>query len=231
MTNENYINIQGWMINELNLKGNELVIYAIIYGFTQDGESEYHGSMRYISEALKITKGSVHDCIQKLLGKELIEVSTENSITGNRYKAVQKMNAPVQKMNAPVQKSVRTRSKIGTNNNNTNNNNTNKLEREKKEKTPSQIKAEKERIANAKKLAFEKSENYLRSIPPEDYQALMERYIIEKSQIDSKAEDIILWKGRTGKLVKHHKLTLLTWIKKDFQERKEKIQTSLKPNF
>ena len=30
---ENFIMIQGWMVNMLNLKGNELLVYAIIYGF------------------------------------------------------------------------------------------------------------------------------------------------------------------------------------------------------
>ena len=34
--NENYLVIQGWMITELKLKGNELLIYAIIYGFSQN---------------------------------------------------------------------------------------------------------------------------------------------------------------------------------------------------
>lgn len=133
MKNENYINVQGWMINDMELKGNELLIYAIIYGFTQDGESEYHGSMRYIAEALKITKGSVHSCMEKLLKKSLIEISTMDHKNGNKYRtcAVQKMNAkkvsrskigtqPVQKMNA-------TRSKIGTNNNNTNNKTNNNI--------------------------------------------------------------------------------------------------------
>lgn len=33
--NENYLVIQGWMITELKLKGNELLIYAIIYGFSR----------------------------------------------------------------------------------------------------------------------------------------------------------------------------------------------------
>ena len=32
---ENYITIQGWMVTELKLKGNELLIYALIFGFTQ----------------------------------------------------------------------------------------------------------------------------------------------------------------------------------------------------
>ena len=34
---DNYVAIQGWMITDLNLKGNDLLIYAVIYGFSQDG--------------------------------------------------------------------------------------------------------------------------------------------------------------------------------------------------
>ena len=35
MNADNYINIQGWMRTDLDLKGNELLVYAIIYGFSQ----------------------------------------------------------------------------------------------------------------------------------------------------------------------------------------------------
>ena len=37
MKDENYIVLQGWMINKLNLKGNELTVYALIYGYSQNG--------------------------------------------------------------------------------------------------------------------------------------------------------------------------------------------------
>jgi hypothetical protein len=67
MNNENYINILGWMINDLNLKGNELILYAIIYGFSQDGQSEYYGSQRYISKALKVSLVTSNKIINKLL--------------------------------------------------------------------------------------------------------------------------------------------------------------------
>ena len=33
---EHYVVIQGWMPKELNLQGSKLIIYAIIYGFTQE---------------------------------------------------------------------------------------------------------------------------------------------------------------------------------------------------
>ena len=57
--NKDYIVIQGWMINDLNLNGNELLAFALIYGFTKDGESEYTGSINYLSNWLNCTRKTV----------------------------------------------------------------------------------------------------------------------------------------------------------------------------
>lgn len=46
---ENFIQISAWMVNKLNLKGNELLIYGLIYGFSKDGNSVFRGSINYIS--------------------------------------------------------------------------------------------------------------------------------------------------------------------------------------
>lgn len=48
--NENFIAIQGFMVKELGLSGNELIAYALIYGFSQDNESEFKGSLNYVAE-------------------------------------------------------------------------------------------------------------------------------------------------------------------------------------
>lgn len=72
MKNENYLVIQGWMINELELKGNELLTYALIYGFSQDGCSCFSGSQSYIAETLKISRQAVVDILKKLIEKQLI---------------------------------------------------------------------------------------------------------------------------------------------------------------
>lgn len=71
-TNENYIVIQGFMVNELGLKGNELLCYAIIYGFSQDGESEFTGSTSYLRFWLGVTKANVLCILQRLIDKNLI---------------------------------------------------------------------------------------------------------------------------------------------------------------
>lgn len=37
LRNIEYLNIQGWMINKLKLSGNELILFALIYSYAQDG--------------------------------------------------------------------------------------------------------------------------------------------------------------------------------------------------
>lgn len=68
-----YVLVHSWMIKELNLSGNELLIYAVIYGFTQDNESEYKGGSRYMCEALNISERSFFNAIKKLISDNLIE--------------------------------------------------------------------------------------------------------------------------------------------------------------
>ena len=72
MKDENYIVIQGWMVNRLKLTGNELSIYALIYGFSQDGESVFSGSCQYIAEAVGSTKRAAMGVLKKLFEKGFI---------------------------------------------------------------------------------------------------------------------------------------------------------------
>jgi hypothetical protein len=60
------------MIINLALSGNELLLFAIIYGFSQDEKSQYKGSLSYLQEILKITRPTVIKCIKNLVEKDLI---------------------------------------------------------------------------------------------------------------------------------------------------------------
>lgn len=82
--NENHINIQGWMVNELKLKGAELIIYAIIYGFSQDGQSKFTGSLQYLADWTNSTKQNCINHLKFLLEKDLIE-KEEIEINNNKY--------------------------------------------------------------------------------------------------------------------------------------------------
>ena len=85
--NDNYIQISGWMINELDLKGNELMIYALIHGFSQDGKSDYHGGLQYIALWTNSTKQGVIKSIKSLIEKGYIEkqVYIQNGVQFVRY--------------------------------------------------------------------------------------------------------------------------------------------------
>lgn len=72
MKDNNYYTIQGWMRNKLKLKGNELIAYAIIYGFSQDSESVFSGSIKYISECIGTSKVATFAILHRLTEKELL---------------------------------------------------------------------------------------------------------------------------------------------------------------
>lgn len=73
-----YITVQGWMITELKLSGNELLCYALIYGFSQDTISKFSGSINYISEWLNCSRQTVINVLKSLQEKCLIEKSSQN---------------------------------------------------------------------------------------------------------------------------------------------------------
>lgn len=84
--NENYIVIQGWMINELKLKGNELMVYAIIYGFSQLENQKFTGSLQYLADWTNSSKQAVQKSLKKLLEKGYI-VKDDNFINNVKFVA------------------------------------------------------------------------------------------------------------------------------------------------
>ena len=75
--NENYYTIKGWMINKLGLKGTQLALYAIIYGFSQDGFSVFKGSVGYLAEFVGVTENSARMNLRELEKKGLITITSE----------------------------------------------------------------------------------------------------------------------------------------------------------
>jgi hypothetical protein len=52
------------MVEELGLKGSELVAYALIYGFSQDGESWFTGSAQYVADWCGIARRNAINVLQ-----------------------------------------------------------------------------------------------------------------------------------------------------------------------
>lgn len=93
MIKENsYVNVQAFMVNDLNLGGNELIIFAVIFGFSQDGESWYTGSRAYLAEWCKASKKTVSNNLAKLCEKGFLEkrVRIESGVTFNDYRVGKK---------------------------------------------------------------------------------------------------------------------------------------------
>lgn len=90
VSNNNYISIQGWMRHELNLKGNELMVYAIIYGFSQDGENDFTGSAAYMADWIGSTKQTVFNILKSLTERGLIKKTDvyNNGVKFCHYSAI-----------------------------------------------------------------------------------------------------------------------------------------------
>lgn len=78
---ENYVVVQGWMITELGLKGNELLIYAVIHGFSQVPNQSFTGNLKYLEDWTNSSKQTVINCLKSLIDKNFItRIEKGNSI-------------------------------------------------------------------------------------------------------------------------------------------------------
>lgn len=84
---DNFIVIQGWMVTELNLKGNELLVYAVIYGFSQDDESKFTGSRQYLADWCNCSVRSIQTALNNLVeAKHILKYEhTQNGVKSCSY--------------------------------------------------------------------------------------------------------------------------------------------------
>lgn len=80
---ENYYVIHDWMNTQLKLKGAERDIYAIIYGYNRDGETQFFGSISYLEELTGYSRKCIIDTLKGLTERGLL-VKTE--VTSNNVK-------------------------------------------------------------------------------------------------------------------------------------------------
>lgn len=106
--NSSYVTIQSFMVNDLKLGGNELIIYAVIYGFSQDGMSWFSGSRAYLAQWCQASKMTVSTNLKKLVDKALIRKRSrvENNVTFVDYQANLEALAPVKKLDEGSQISL-----------------------------------------------------------------------------------------------------------------------------
>lgn len=69
----NFIVMPGWVVNDENLSLVEMVVYSIILGFSQDGNSMFMGTTGYIAKACRRTRQRTCDILSGLVKKGYIE--------------------------------------------------------------------------------------------------------------------------------------------------------------
>lgn len=89
INDDNYYQVSGWMLNRLGLKSYELQAYAVIYGFTQDGQNWYTGSLAYLGTWLNCSRRTVINTLSSLVDKGFLikESRIEKGQTVVRYRA------------------------------------------------------------------------------------------------------------------------------------------------
>ena len=69
-------------MREMGLKGNELIVFAVINGFSQNGNGSFHGSLAALQEMCGISsRHTIIDILKSLMDKGLIN-KTEVILNG-----------------------------------------------------------------------------------------------------------------------------------------------------
>lgn len=227
---DTYIQLSAFMVNDLELKGNELIVYGLIYGFSQDGFSWFSGSQSYIASWLGgASRTTVDSCLRKLVSKGLLKKRdrVENGVKFCDYQAIiPKLDRVPKNWTGDVQKLDRGCTDSGQGgctdsghhiyklDNNSNNNKDNidnrqnniAIDRSKKPKTKEQKHKHGEFMHV---LLTDKELDKLKADYPNEYQTMI-RDLDEYLEL------------HPSKSYANHNLTMRRWKRKDEQEQKPK---------
>lgn len=84
--NDNYYVVKGFMVKDLKLKGKELSIFAIIYGFSQFEGQWFNGDLNYLADWVGYSKSTIEKSIFTLLEKGYI---TKREVLVNNVRVVE----------------------------------------------------------------------------------------------------------------------------------------------
>lgn len=202
---ENFIVVQGWMLKDLGLKGNELLLYACIYGFSQADNQKFSGSLQYLADWTNSTKRSVLNNLQSLQDKGYIG-KVERYINGVKFCEyhVKNFTGVVKNFQGGGEKnSLGGSEKNSPNNIDINNINKNIV------KT----------IDNNIKHKHGEYNNVL--LTDEELEKLKDEYI----DWDERIERLSSYVASTGKKYKSHYATIRNWARKDQEQKAQKQKT------
>lgn len=76
--NEKEYRVYGWMITSLKLKNSELLVYAALYHLTDNGQTDYDGSIGLVAELAGCCRSTVHRVLTTFIEKGLVERLSES---------------------------------------------------------------------------------------------------------------------------------------------------------
>ena len=97
---DSYCNIQGWMIEDLHLGGNELIVYAVIFGFCRDGSSWYKLSQEYVAKWCGITTRGLRKILKSLEEKGLLLIKYHGKGEVSEYRALKPDDDEVEELSS-----------------------------------------------------------------------------------------------------------------------------------
>lgn len=88
MTNNISFIVHSWMLTSLELKGNELIAYAIIYKYSDIKGQKFVVSIRKLAEIMNVSKNTAQTILDSLIEKGFIIkcASLDNVMGSNAYK-------------------------------------------------------------------------------------------------------------------------------------------------
>ena len=78
-----HVTLDSWMFNDLGLSGAYMIVYAIIYGFSQDGVSMFFGSRDYLATWAGVKTRKIQYILNDLVAKKFIK---KHDIPGSKTK-------------------------------------------------------------------------------------------------------------------------------------------------
>jgi hypothetical protein len=76
MEDSYYIVIQGWMRMDLQLAGNDLIVFAAVWGYSQDGNGCYYGKQERLAEICGVSLRTLKGILASLIERGLLTMST-----------------------------------------------------------------------------------------------------------------------------------------------------------
>ena len=80
-----YVNIPGWALGDLKLKGNELLVFSIIYRFSGNGQGCFYGTLEYLATWTNSSEARMCKILDSLVKKELIIKGYNEEKRGPQY--------------------------------------------------------------------------------------------------------------------------------------------------